>query len=128
MPTAGSVMTTRVVSVREDATLRQALALLDELDVRHLPVVNASREVVGLVSDRDLLRVRKTATALEQPVSLVMSADVLSVDAETDLVDVIDVMLEHRVGAVPVMDGDGRLSGIVSYVDVLRLAAKELAG
>ncbi len=127
MPTATTLMTTRVVSLRDDATVRQALGTLDELDVRHLPVVNAAQEVVGILSDRDLLRVRQTAVDLARPVSTVMSGDVISVGEETDLDEIVTLMLEHRIGAVPVVDGDGRLRGIVSYIDVLREAARVLA-
>ena len=49
-----------------------------------------------------------------------MTADVLSVDVETDVTEIIELMLEHKIGALPVTDGDGGLVGIVSYMDVLR--------
>jgi acetoin utilization protein AcuB len=55
-----------------------------------------------------------------------MSTDVLSVDPETDVGEVVDLMIEHRVGAVPVVDADSEeLVGIVSYMDVLR-ASRDL--
>jgi CBS domain-containing protein len=49
-----------------------------------------------------------------------MSSNVLSVGLEADLAEIIDLMLDQRVGAVPVVDADGTLVGIVSYVDILR--------
>jgi acetoin utilization protein AcuB len=56
-----------------------------------------------------------------------MSSDVICVTSESDLGDAIELMLEHRIGAVPVVDLDGeRLIGIVSYVDVLREARHRL--
>jgi acetoin utilization protein AcuB len=54
-----------------------------------------------------------------------MSADVLTVGLETDVDEVIDLLTENRVGAVPVVDSDGKLAGMVSYVDVLRQVARE---
>ena len=55
-----------------------------------------------------------------------MRADVVSVDEEADLREVIETLLEQRIGAVPVVDGDGKLTGIISYVDLLRTYAGEL--
>jgi acetoin utilization protein AcuB len=49
-----------------------------------------------------------------------MSSDVVTVDPEDDVHDVIDRMLENKIGAVPVVDADQTLVGIISYVDVLR--------
>jgi acetoin utilization protein AcuB len=49
-----------------------------------------------------------------------MSGDVLSVDTQADATEVIELMLDNRIGAVPVTGEDGILLGIVSYVDILR--------
>lgn len=127
METAADIMTSNVVTIRENATVREALRTLEELDVRHLPVLDERKELVGMLSDRDLLRLRKSQDVLQQSVSDVMSADVLSVTPATDVVEIIDLMAENRVSAVPVLDNDCHLAGIVSYVDVLRAAGRALA-
>lgn len=102
-----------------------------ELDVRHLPIVDHG-QLVGIVSDRDLREVTSrllregvtsTGPSLSTPIGAVMSSDVLSVDPETDLAEACDLMIEHRVGALPVVvTGTDELVGIVSYVDLLRAA------
>lgn len=56
-----------------------------------------------------------------------MSADVLYVTPATDVVEIIDLMSENRIGAVPVVDSDSQVAGLVSYVDVLRAAGRALA-
>lgn len=127
MATAMDIMTTKVISIRTTATVREAIRTLDELDVRHLPVVDDRDELVGMLSDRDLLQLRRSEEALRRPVSEVMSGDVLSVSPGADVTEIIDLMTENRIGAVPVVDRDSHLAGLVSYVDVLREAGKSLA-
>jgi CBS-domain-containing membrane protein len=114
-------------------SIESVLAKLAEADVRHLPVTE-SGELVGIVSDRDLREVipsaldvverpSESARLLARPVSELMSTDVVSVSPGDDVVDAIDLMIEHRVGAVPVVqEGSTLLVGIVSYVDALRAA------
>lgn len=131
MPVARSLMTHDPVILRPHAKVREALRLLQSMEIRHLPIVDDDGELVGMLSDRDLRGVAlphliderwfgDLRMAMEEAVSTVMTSDVLSVDAETDAVEIIDIMIEHKVGAVPVVDADGALIGIVSYMDVLR--------
>jgi acetoin utilization protein AcuB len=127
MATAMDLMTTNVVTIRQTASVREALKTLEEFDVRHLPVLDERQELVGMLSDRDLLRLGRSQDVLKQPVSEVMSADVLAVTPATDVVEIIDLMAENHIGAVPVLDNDSHLAGIISYVDVLRAAGKVLA-
>lgn len=128
--TARDVMTPRPATVTPHASVAEAWDLMRDLDVRHLPVVQGG-ELVGIVSDRDVARLdvarllaAERGEALERelatPVVKVMSSDVVSVEPDTSLGDVIGLMVEHRIGAVPVVTPEGRgVVGIVSYVDVL---------
>jgi CBS domain-containing protein len=129
------VMTEKPARADAADTVRSVLATLLEMDIRHLPVVNEG-ELVGIVSDRDLRSVQASSLQgndeaaqdlLELPISAVMCGNVISVDPETDLSEVVSLMLEHRVGAIPVVSADtSALVGIVSYVDVLRAASTVL--
>ena len=124
-------MTENPVTVSAEATVAEAAEILRDLEIRHLPVVQ-NGVLVGILSDRDLrdldarllldiedpevVRARFSA-----PVVRVMSADVIVVDPETDLSEVIGIMIETKVGAIPIIDPATReLLGIVSYIDVLR--------
>jgi len=124
------IMTPRPMTVSVDASIRSVMRKLFELDVRHLPVTDDG-SLAGIVSDRDLRDVvsrlvsegAPEGSLLDRPIADVMSTDVLSVDPETDVDEVIDLMVEHRIGALPVLTpGTDDLVGIVSYVDVLRAA------
>jgi acetoin utilization protein AcuB len=131
MLTARDLMTEAPATIGPTATVRKAVEMLQTLDIRHLPVVNEDGELVGMLSDRDLRalsiphfegeeHIGNIRTALAARVSTFMNSDVLSVDAEADAAEVVDLMLDHRIGAVPVTGEDGLLIGIVSYVDILR--------
>ena len=138
MYTARDLMTPDPVAVRETATISEAVRIFQALEIRHLPVVNAASELVGMLSDRDLRAftipdvidgewIGAIQIALEARVATLMSGDALSVDLDADAAEIADLLLDNRIGAVPVVDGDGRLAGIVSYVDILRaFAADEL--
>lgn len=124
---AEELMTKKPKTVPTSAKVRDALHLLQTLDIRHLPVVNEAKELVGMLSDRDLRSARLPPEAegngsvLDLRVAEVMSADPLSVSPDTDVGELIDHLVEHKVGAVPVVDEEsGELVGIVSYIDVLR--------
>jgi acetoin utilization protein AcuB len=128
------IMTREPTSIRPNTTVAEALRKLRLLDVRHLPVVNEDHELVGMISDRDLRGVPlemevagRQTVPLDTPVSTLMSTDVLSVELETTLADTIDLMLDEKVGALPVVDDRGVLVGIVSYVDLLREFLSALA-
>lgn len=131
MSRAIDIMTQTPATLPVHATVGDAVQALQALDVRHLPVINAEREVVGMFSDRDLRALSTPSitneqwlgeykVALRTKVSDVMSADVITIDEDTEVTEIIELMLEHKVGALPVLDADGALSGIVSYIDVLR--------
>lgn len=128
---ARDVMTPNPVTVTLEATLADVWDVMREADIRHVPVTRGG-SLIGMLSDRDLasLDIGRALTseradtlrrALATPVVSTMSSDVISVDTEADLGDVIDLMIENRIGAVPVIVSDTReLLGIVSYVDVMR--------
>ena len=127
------IMTPNPERAEVTETVRDALLKLMELDVRHLPIVDQT-ELVGMLSDRDLrefvvpmasdLEVVNTSDArFERPVSDLMKGDVISVHPETDVSEVIELMLDHRIGALPVIQpSTGTLVGIISYIDVIREA------
>ncbi len=123
------LMTKNPATLEVDATVRDAVRILAELDVRHLPIME-DKALVGIVSDRDLremlgIESGETRRAkLDTAVSEIMSADVQIVGPEDEVGDVIDLMIEQKLGAVPVVDR-GSLVGVVSYVDILR-EAREL--
>lgn len=95
----GEIMTTRVITVGEDAPVPQIAAVLRENRISAVPVLDASGGVVGLVSEHDLLaRTGKVARD-------VMTSSVISVTEDTDVDDVRHLLIERRIRRVPVLSG-----------------------
>jgi acetoin utilization protein AcuB len=133
-----AIMSRTVLTVGPTTSVREAIRLIEDSEIRHLPVVDGEGgPLLGIVSDRDLREFRvplmveierfgdadrdRTDELLNTPISEVMAADVVSVDSSESIESVIEAMIEYKVGAVPVIDRHTEeLVGIVSYVDVLR--------
>jgi len=126
-------MTREPVTVASDDTLLDAAARMADRNVRHLPVVDGERHVVGILSDRDVrtvvgdwLRPFRPSDAVVRArtcrVGDAMTRDVFVVNQDAPFDEVVRVFTDQRVGAVPVVDDTERLVGIISYVDVFRNA------
>jgi acetoin utilization protein AcuB len=110
------VMTREVLTIGPDTPCDKARRLMDEHRVRHLPVVAEGR-CVGMVSDRD---VRSAAVQSSGAIAgRIMTPDPLTVTPETRVEDAAQLMLDARIGSLPVADGH-TLVGIVTYTDLLR--------
>lgn len=130
MAAVAQVMTPKPITIGPQASVKEAIQLMDEHDIRHLPVVD-DMALVGIVSDRDLRHCRpplegewdqvKFATRLlDQPVHKHMVADVVSVPPDATIEEAVDRVVERRVGCVCVVDpASRRLLGMVSQLDLL---------
>ena len=128
---ARDLMTPNPLTVTPQASIAEAWDVMRELAVRHVPVVEDG-VLVGMLSDRDFAQVDiarvlrvEGADALREElgtsIAEVMNSDVISVEPETGVGEVISLLLEHKIGAVPVVEpGTREVLGIISYVDVLR--------
>ncbi len=136
--TARDLMTEDPITLTPHDRARDAIDLQLEHDIRHIPVVDERGKLLGMLSDRDLRdatlplwssfeRPVEAKAALEQPVSEIMQTDILMVGSEDEIGDVIEILLDHKIGAVPVVeDGSTTLVGIISYVDILRAVKDQL--
>lgn len=120
-------MASAPVSARPGNTLADVEAMMDLSSIRHLPVVDGDGCVIGVLSDRDMLRATgRSRTSVV--VGDLMSQDVLWVREDTRLCEASAVMLEHKVGALPVVDANERLVGIITETDFLRIAHEVCGG
>lgn len=110
------------------ATLAEASAMMEEHDIRHLPVFE-SGDIVGIISARDLERVRMPGHPLRDETELrvgdLCTRQPYFVDVSDPLDRVLDAMAEQRIGSALVLR-EGELAGVFTAVDAYRLLASTL--
>lgn len=117
-----------VATIAGSASLADAAARLRDLGVGALVVSPDGATIVGIVSERDVERAAAThgASSLGRTVESVMSADVTTC-RPTDVVPrLMELMTEHRIRHLPVVDDAGSLCGIISIGDVVKTRLSEL--
>jgi len=112
-------MTKNVVSVDQDCTVEHAIRTLLEHRISGAPVADGAGNLVGIISEFQLLELIYEPEMRTAPVSRLMTKDVLTVDEQTTLSDVASLFVVHRIRRVPVVR-DGRVVGLISRRDVLR--------
>ncbi len=125
-------MNTDLVTIGPEATLDQARLLMQEKNIRHLPVIDENEKLLGIVSDRDMRSAQPSsllgpeeykttfAQVMGRRVEEIMTRDPLTISLFYTLQDTLLVMQKRKVGALPVVDEEGRLKGIMSTRDLLR--------
>ena len=128
----GELCTRNVVTIGREATIAQAAARMRQHRVGDLVVVertNGGRVPVGIVTDRDVT-VEVVALALDPgqaTVGSIAGDRLLTVSEDEGMFEALRAMSERGVRRAPVIDRDGRLTGIISIDDMLTLLAAELA-
>ena len=128
------LMTETVQSITPDRNLHDLADLFDRYDVRHVPVVDDEGDLVGLVSDRDLLRNTLTdqadvplsgrqAVMAETLVESIMTVELVTLEPNDAARQAARLLLDNKFGCIPVTDGGSRLVGIVTQSDFLQLFA-----
>lgn len=124
------LMTPKPVTVSPDTPLAEVVELMDERRIRHVPVVDTEGELLGIVSQRDLVGfagagLHPTPAALgEATVAEVMNEAVDTVSTECCAAEAARHMLRTKRGSLPVVDRKRRVIGIITEADFVRLAMR----
>ncbi len=118
-------------TISVDAPMEEALKQMRDNSFRHLPVVDKSGKLVGIVSETDLLYASPTSTTSlsvyemqyllsRLTVGQVMTKDVITVTEDTPVEDAASIMTDHKIGGLPVLR-DGEIIGIITETDLFKL-------
>jgi CBS domain-containing protein len=116
-----------VITIEPAATVAAAVKILAEHRIGALPVTGADHHIVGIISERDVVRVldRSGPAVLDTPVSEVMTRKVVTCSRHDTIVDIMERMTSGKFRHMPVMD-HGRLAGMVSIGDVVKVRLSQL--
>ena len=122
---ARQIMVSPVMALTAETTVAEAMQLFEARSFRHLPVLDESGGLMGMVSDRDLLRYLAGVDAPQPPlrggeaqVHTLMQSPLLTAGVETDVRYIARLFVERRIGAVPIVN-EGQLVGIITRSDLL---------
>ena len=109
-----------VVTTRPESPIYEAIRILANRNITDLPVVDADLNLVGMLSERDVLALLyETRDRADQTVADYMCTDVFSLEVDANLIDLCDCLVNSNFRSVPITDG-GMLYAIASRADVIR--------
>lgn len=109
------------VTLNKDALVRDALNIMSEYKIGGIPVVDDNKVLVGIVTNRDLRFERNS----DKPVRDVMTRENLITTKEfTDFEKVADILQQHKIEKLPVVDEDYRLVGLITYKDIIKIKSR----
>lgn len=109
------------VTIKRGSTVKDALDMMAEYHIGGIPVVDDNKKLVGIVTNRDLRFQRNMMTLIDD----VMTKDKLVTTSQTtDLEKAANILQEHKIEKLPVVDKDGKLVGLVTYKDITKAKDK----
>lgn len=124
-------MSKDLITAGQDTTIFEAKKIMTEKSIRHLPVIDAAGKLIGIVTDRDVRDAMPStllkkadyeltlAKIMNYPISDIMTRNPLTIYAYYTIQDSLLVMQKKKVGALPVIDEEGYLKGILSTRDLI---------
>lgn len=125
IPKIEKYMTTMPHTIGKDISIHKALEMMRTYRIRHLPVQEGG-SLVGVLSDRDIKLAASLAGSVELTVEDVMTPDPYTVKAHTSLDSVVLEMAEHKYGCAIVVQDNGKVVGIFTATDGLRVLGEVL--
>ncbi|MGV3502226.1 MAG: IMP dehydrogenase [Adhaeribacter sp.] len=105
------------VTLHQEATLGDALRLMKEYNIGGIPVVNGDRVLVGIITNRDIRFQRNNS----QPISQIMTREnLVTAPKGISLTEAEDILQQYRIEKLPIVDGEGKLIGLITYKDILK--------
>ncbi len=116
----GDLMITEVVCLPPHHPFREAVDLMARHSFHHLLVAEPDGRLAGVLSDRDILRGEGCYDSDTTLIADIMVSEPITVRAQTPLSEAVELVLDHRVNCLPVVDDAGQICGILTSTDLLR--------
>ena len=120
---AGEIMNKKILPLHENLSIDEAWKLVKDHQIEHFPIVSSEGKLVGLLSEREILR-KIEAKEGKKSLKEVVSKETLCAEESANLHDVIQVFFDENLEAVPVVDEDQKVLGILSKNELLQTMMK----
>ncbi len=115
------IMTKDVITVNKETTIQEAIRIIVKNNITGLPVVNNKMQLVGIISEKDVLTLLYNACDRTGKVEEFMTRKIVSFDIEDSVVDVCDCLVKHHFRRVPIVTGPKKkLVGIITRKNIVR--------
>jgi acetoin utilization protein AcuB len=114
-----SLMIENPITVSDRTSVQEAIHLMEENAIRHLPVVNRSQRLVGWVTLGDMKQGLLPAVVTGLSVADLMLREPITIYPDADLETAARIIFEKKIGGMPVVDGDNKVIGVITVTDIL---------
>ncbi len=113
-------MTARPITIAEDADFKEAMGIMQKHRIRRLPVIDASGALSGIVAERDLVAAADRYLNSPVDVARIMTRQVVTIGDKAPVIEAAMLLIERKIGGLPVIDASGTLLGIITETDLLK--------
>ncbi|MEZ4734427.1 MAG: CBS domain-containing protein [Caldilineaceae bacterium] len=113
-------MSSPPITVQADSSYQRALRLMDDHQLHHLPVVNATGQLVGIITERDLLLAASHYGSADIEVAEIMHKGAVTASPAMTIAQAAELMLQKRIGGLPVVNEQQHVVGVITETDLLR--------
>lgn len=116
-------MITNPTTLHKDAVVEDALKMMREFSIGGIPIVDGQNKLIGIVTNRDL-RFEKD---IRRPLCEIMTKEVISTNQGTTFAQAAEILQQHRIEKLPVVDNEGHLIGLITYRDIIKVKQRPMA-
>ncbi len=116
-------MITNPTTLHENAVVEDALKIMREFSIGGIPIVDNENKLIGIVTNRDLRFEKNT----QRPLCEIMTKNVISTNQGTTFAEAAEILQQHRIEKLPVVDSQGHLIGLITYRDIIKVKQRPMA-
>lgn len=109
--------------MHQNATAKDALDMMERMSIGGIPIVDEQNKLIGIVTNRDL----RFEKQLDKPISQIMTKQVITTHPGTSFEEAAQILQQHRIEKLPVVDEQNHLLGLITYRDIIKLKERPLA-
>jgi len=115
----GDLMIKDVVTAKKGISVKQCIDILFKMHIGSVVIIDEDRKIIGVFTERDIIRVIAQDIALNTQLEDVMTTNVVTVSIDSAFAEVRELMRTYRIRRIPVVDSEGKLAGLISFRHII---------